>query len=81
MLVLTARYMKQLLDDRRALIARLEAAGGEAGDLHLPDSEWGGPEWDSKFEKEYLKKRAERIVEQGYDEADDGGDDGAGSNG
>lgn len=81
MLVQTAKYMKQLLEIRRALTAQLEAAGGDTGDLQLSDNEWGGPEWDSKCEKEYLRKRAERIAEQGYDEADDGGDDRAGSNG
>lgn len=81
MLVKTAEYMKQLLEERRALTTQLEAFGAEAGDLILSDSEWGGTEWDPKCEKEYLKKRAERIAEQGYDEADEGVDDRVGSNG
>jgi Helix-loop-helix DNA-binding domain len=81
MLVKTAEYMKQLLEDRRALTAQLEAVGGEASDLMLSDSEWGGPEWDPKCENEYWKRRAERIAEQGYDEADEGVDDRPGSKG
>lgn len=81
MLVKTAEYMKQLLEDRRALTTQLEAVGGEASDFLLSDNEWGGPEWDPKCENEYLRKRAERVAEQGYDEADDGGDDGQGSTG
>ncbi|KAF7510060.1 hypothetical protein GJ744_007164 [Endocarpon pusillum] len=81
MLVKTAEYMKQLLDDRRALTAQLEAMGGQAGDLLLSDSEWGGTEWDPKCENEYWKRRAERIAEQGYDEADEEPDDRPGSNG
>jgi hypothetical protein len=76
MLVKTAEYMKQLLEDRRALTAQLETHGGGAGDLLLSDSEWGGSEWDPKCENDYLRKRAERIAEQGYDEADEGEDDG-----
>jgi hypothetical protein len=81
MLVKTAEYMKQLLEDRRALTAQLEAVGGEAGDLMLSDNEWGGPDWDPKCENEYWKKRAERIAEQGYDEADEILDDRPGSKG
>ncbi len=81
MLVKTAECIKQLLEDRRALTAQLEAVGGEAGDLVLSDNEWGGPEWDAKCENEYWRKRAERIAEQGYDEADEGADDRVGSNG
>jgi Helix-loop-helix DNA-binding domain len=77
MLVKTAEYMKQLLEDRRALTAQLESIGGDANDLMLSDSEWGG----SECEREYLRKRAERIAEQGYDEADESRDDRAGSNG
>jgi hypothetical protein len=75
MLVKTAEYLRQLLEDRRALTAQLEAVGGDIGDLQLSDNEWGGPEWDPKCEKEYSRKRAERIAEQGYDEADEGTDD------
>lgn len=81
MLLKTAEYMKELLEDRRALSAQLVAVGADASDLMLLDSEWGGPEWDPKCEKEYLKKRAERIAEQGYDEADEGEDDRGASNG
>lgn len=81
MLVKTAEYMKQLLEDRRTLTAQLQAIGGDVGDLLLSDSEWGGPEWDPRCEKEYQRKKEERIADQGYDEADDGEDDRAGSNG
>lgn len=81
MLVKTTEYMKKLLEDRRTLTTQLEAVGGEAGDLLLSDSEWGGPEWDPKCEKEYSRKRAERIAEQGYDEADEAVDDRVGSHG
>jgi hypothetical protein len=81
MLLKTAEYMKELLEDRRALSAQLVAVGADASDLMLSDSEWGGPEWDPKCEKEYLKKRAERIAEQGYDEAEEGEDDRGASNG
>jgi hypothetical protein len=81
MLVKTAEYMRQLLEDRRALTTQLETIGGGAGDLLLSDSEWGGSEWDPKCEREYSRKRAERIAEQGYDEADEVGDDGGRSNG
>lgn len=75
MLVKTAEYMKQLLEDRRALTTQLEAIGGDAGEVQLSENEWGGSDWDPKCENEYLKKRAERIAEQGYDEADEAGDD------
>jgi hypothetical protein len=81
MLVKTAEYMRQLLEDRRALTAQLETIGGDTGDLLLSDSEWGGPEWDPKCEKEYSRKRAERVAEQGYDEADEGVDDRVGRDG
>ena len=72
--------MKQLLEDRRTLTTQLETIGGDAGDLQLSDNEWGGSDWDPKCENEYLRKRAERIAEQGYDEADEAGDDGVYSN-
>lgn len=81
MLVKTAEYMRQLLEDRRALTAQLETIGGDTDDLLLSDSEWGGPEWDPKCENEYSRKRAERVAEQGYDEADEGVDDRLGRDG
>jgi hypothetical protein len=80
MLVKTAEYMKQLLEDRRSLTSQLEDLGVDAGDLALSDSEWGGPEWEDKCYNEYLKKRKERIAEQGYDEADESGGGGSRSN-
>lgn len=81
MLVKTAEYVKQLIEDRRALTAQLEAVGGNASDLLLSENEWAGSEWDPKCENEYLRKRRVRIAEQGYDEFDEGEDDGLRSDG
>jgi hypothetical protein len=77
MLVKTTKHLKKLFEDRRALLAQMEAVGLNTDSLSLSDNEWGGSEWDPKCENEYLKKRSERIAEQGYDEFDDGDDDGS----
>ena len=71
MLVMSAEHMKRLIQERRELTDQLEGLGGDATDFLLAENEWGGQQFDNKCEREYLKKRAERVESQGYDEADD----------
>lgn len=99
---MAAEFLRELVKERRRLVGVLEDAerqgmgmGGGMGhgevDLEgwrLDETQWGGGEWENRGEKEYYRKKKERLRKQaeregmrGEDEGEEEGEEESGSEG
>ena len=71
MLQKTVAYLKEVMEDRRALINEIEQRGGKAEEeVKLNDNDWGGKQWTPKGLEEWCKSKGKDINK--LDEDEDG---------